>query len=847
MSNIPPPDFNHSGFGSSNGGSTLRSSMTGVDSSGDMSGLGSDPWSNYGLGSYGDSSASGQGSAIQQYAYDRQLALQTLQSGNLDPQSQQAWEYYLNVTLPQWFQQYGSAAESSAGISGGDLSNAMGVSVGAATSGNSQLGDLIWQDQTRAKWDGSNAVTYSVDQQSDSRQQDFFQSDVTLEIPYHGSAAKTLLVADDSVPNAKMLQVTVSMPDGSSRVVNVHNITSDSHVQILSSDPDNVQLDSSVTSDPLGAQVTKGDINSATLNAQVQGDSPSKRRDGKLGWDGDSFNIYSTEDGRDKYISARSSVAFHASSNSEFWTVAWDDSANQYVVRVYGNAQDAKDGDPKKAKETFHMDDMTNLKASIDIDPSHVFFTGVLSGDAAGAPSNDLNSSNTHAQKLSIGTNAASPSVDLPKDATPPDQVQGTTATWNSWQNVNAYAKDGYQDHEITAPGTVTLHGFSYGDTFEIKDYQAGPPQTWKIVLHKDGKVNPTTDETFNITGGSNTTVTLDAMDASSIVDSNGKPEADSTKLGSIIVGANGQAGGSNSSGMDTSSDTLPSDTSNINGQKTLSYSGQDVNLHVTYSNNENILQNIGDFNLTISKTDQVDVKKETVSGELVYLVTVTSKDGSKKTTYEVHHNTKHINLQTDPASDFNEMNIHLEGDAATDDKIQLQGKPASGGLAAISSYADMINNCSTLDITTGTKTFGWTDEQLKSDGDEEGKVEKAKDAVQAIGNFLKNGNQDALDQAFSELDTLTPGRRDDAYELVFDALKGILGGGALGAKRLKVVLGQMPSEIRTQWVNGLKADNNPGEGIRAKGSWVDDPNWTHENAILFIQSLDPQNNTNNP
>jgi hypothetical protein len=105
----------------------------------------------------------------------------------------------------------------------GNIYGDSGMGVSANGGPAPQYGEVLWQDSSRIKWDGLDPVTYVVDQKSETRQRDFFQSDVTIQLPYHGAVAKAEAVDDDSAtPPAKMLKVTVTMPDNSTDVC-VHN------------------------------------------------------------------------------------------------------------------------------------------------------------------------------------------------------------------------------------------------------------------------------------------------------------------------------------------------------------------------------------------------------------------------------------------------------------------------------------------------------------------------------------------------------------------------------------------------------------------------------------------------
>jgi len=241
-----------------------------------------------------------------------------------------------------------------------------------------------YTDQNKLVYEDAVA-SYKADKKMPQNEAHFYDyGDTTLDVG-NGKAVVTK-EADGSI------KVTVTWAsDGTTKTFYFHN---NKNVNVVASDPDRqITLDASVAGSD---QVTTGTVGT-DAESELMGDQPTKRKDDKMGYDGSSFEIYPPGNGEDYYVSARNDVFFHASSNTEFWTVEWDNAKNQYVIKVYDNA--AHDGDPIN---TYFVDDMTNLKVSFDIDPTHIEFKGVLKG----ADAHTLSTTNEHAKKLSFDTTA---------------------------------------------------------------------------------------------------------------------------------------------------------------------------------------------------------------------------------------------------------------------------------------------------------------------------------------------------------------------------------------------------------------------------------------------------------
>jgi len=263
-------------------------------------------------------------------------------------------------------------------------------------------------------------------------------------------------------------------------------------------------LGANVGTDPLGStswDPLTGNMDDGTcgLGGAQQG-TPFNRTDGKPGWDGPQAEIYSGSDLQDKekQVSVRNVANFHASSNTEYWSVGFNGS--QFVITVYGNATDAQatPPDPSKAKETFFMDDMTNLKASFDIDPNHIFFQGVLAGGSpAGTDSHSVNTADPHGAKLSVfgsdgkasapagqGQDALNPNYPKETGESVPHNVNGSDAYYDqdSKVSIHTYYDGSVKNNYITAQDSVDIYPATQADQVTAEYVPAGD-STGKIKL----------------------------------------------------------------------------------------------------------------------------------------------------------------------------------------------------------------------------------------------------------------------------------------------------------------------------------------------------------------------------
>jgi hypothetical protein len=171
-------------------------------------------------------------------------------------------------------------------------------------------------------------------------------------------------------------------------------------------------------------------------------------------------------------------VNFHASSNTEYWTVEWKD--GKYVVSVFDNS-DTKNSKPK---ETFFMDDMKNLKASFDIDQNHIFFIGNLA-DPSDPEGHTINTSDDHGKKLSLDEGSGStttthkPGEPLHPGDTPPDpnSVSKGEATWTGGSSnveIHADPTDGVNTYHVSTTGNLLLHGATPNDKVNVSEVKDG-------------------------------------------------------------------------------------------------------------------------------------------------------------------------------------------------------------------------------------------------------------------------------------------------------------------------------------------------------------------------------------
>jgi len=429
----------------------------------------------YGDDSFGYGSFSNEVQGYIQYMHRYQQMLLAYRSTHRDPKSlaivdqylAQSNEYLQMVGDTGWDPMSGNVyGDTEGSYSGDDFSN------GNARPNGNPAPDYV--DNTKQIYGESEEISrFQADKDIAQNEIHFYNyGEMTFEVP---GAAKAK-VTYDATSGATKAELT--WPTGKTQTYLFHN---NKKVIFAASDPERqVTLDASVPAD----KVAKGGIDSTETGTKLQGDQPITRQDGKKGYDGKSAEIYGGGKDKELWVSLREEAHFHASSNTEFWTVEWDEKNKQYLIKVYG------DSEHKNLLNTYHMDDMTDLKATFDIDPSHIEFKGSL---GTGEGGHEINTDNPHGAKLSLDNkvddsqSAADSSGDTPPDA---GSVKGGKATYSESSDVDLHADfedKKIKDSIIIAPGKFTLH-VNYKDNILITRAGEKPDYIYTITVSKDGK-----------------------------------------------------------------------------------------------------------------------------------------------------------------------------------------------------------------------------------------------------------------------------------------------------------------------------------------------------------------------
>lgn len=199
-----------------------------------------------------------------------------------------------------------------------------------------------------------------------------------------------------------------------------------------------------------------------------------------------------------------------------------------------------KDG----SKHVIHMNKpfKTNLNATKEFVTFDLNNDGVADGEAGKVPTElkdylTLNS-----------TGEAEEGAPLTEGDTAPDSVENGTANYTKSPDVDVHANydDDVHMHNISAPGTVVIHGADYSDTMAV-DYDE-TTHTWTIAVFKGGDMSQM--ETFIVKGGPNTKVVLDVMGVTSLT-----PDSETEN---VQIGLNGATGATNDEAA-TRGEALPS------------------------------------------------------------------------------------------------------------------------------------------------------------------------------------------------------------------------------------------------------------------------------------------------
>ncbi|MFO1518650.1 MAG: hypothetical protein U1F57_03140 [bacterium] len=377
--------------------------------------------------SYGRYDASyGSGDSTQayiQYMHRYEAMLLSYRQTHLnDPQALATIDSYL-ATAHQYLQQMGDDSSS-----WDPLGGLMGGGLGMGNAPMDQTGEVIWGDNTRIKYDGTDGADVTVRlHDGDSREKDFFQDDLTLRIPFHANGQLELL-ADDSLPApAKMLKITVNLPDGSRRVFVKHDFKETSNIRILTPDGDSKPFtpDTALASSPLSQKVNFGNLTDETSATTPQGDPPTKMEGNTRVYDGKDFDISPVPSGSGKKtrVKANGEVTITPTSNDEYFRMDYEKGPpSKYVLKVYANDEDYKNN---KVKETIDIDGALVKKLHFAGDKSRIDF-GNLSKGTPPSLSGKGRAPDAVAKKAVFGTSATSPSAPAGAGSTAPSTTPPT-------------------------------------------------------------------------------------------------------------------------------------------------------------------------------------------------------------------------------------------------------------------------------------------------------------------------------------------------------------------------------------------------------------------------------------
>ncbi len=335
---------------------------------------------------------------------------------------------------------------------------------------------------------------------------EFWTTDNGIYLP--DNASDVTYAYDNSNPKDPTLTVEVHFPDGAVKKMIYHNVDrAGFKLKIEAANPDAVKQNLTQLTGDAAKKVTvtqhKNEADGSSGSERV-GDKPTGTEDGADLYDTrKDVNISPIQDGTGQrtIVRAGGNVNITANSNSEYYKVEYKD--GKYLVHVFANEDDAKNG---VEKEVIEVDAKLAKKLNFDVDSSRITFSPPLSSavDGDNKPiDGPLNPKADGASKISIISDGA---VAAPGDTSPAD-TSGDTVTYDP-----------------TKPVTITNNPTSTTPNHVISSAQA------KIVVSPSDRV--TIEKTTDNPPQYKVTVTS----------SNGTPQTytvDSDQLQQLVIGGN--------------------------------------------------------------------------------------------------------------------------------------------------------------------------------------------------------------------------------------------------------------------------------------------------------------------
>src|SRR4030095_9309589 len=230
---------------------------------------------------------------------------------------------------------------------------------------------------------------------------------------------------------------------------------------------------------------------------------------------------------------------------------------------------------------------------------------------------------------------------------------------------------------------------------------------------------------------------------------------------------------------------------------------------------------------IKLSVGQKAEVKKDSSK----YTVPVTDEKGTV-TTFTINAGAKSINIDGPPSA------VKLDGDLASDPKVQIQGASASG------TQQNIDNNVTALQNSINSGSLFQNNGSLYCDNGD-WKNDWAKKALQDLTSGLQNNDWTALQSDFNALSGQHgTGDQNDCAELLFLGVYGSLGG---NTNEAKAVFAKLPADLRTKVTQALSAEKgelgNDDLKNHMKGSWSGKyfgPGGTfqtHQDAVGFLNA----------